>query len=127
MSIIRILFLVLLFFLVGVNVLQADGLVPCTGDNCDFVQLKQLIENVMNFLIFNIGVPAAAVAIMIGGWLIVTAGGNESRISHGKKIVGVAVLGLVIVLGAWLIVKTIIEYLGPGPEGGVTVPAAPKN
>lgn len=114
-----ILCLILGALLFNLALAQEKGLVPCKGEDCDFAQLMQLIENVLNFLIFKIAVPAAAVAIMIGGWLIVTAGGNESKISNGKKIVGAAVLGLVIVLGAWLIVKTIIEALG----AKITIPA----
>jgi ABC-type glycerol-3-phosphate transport system substrate-binding protein len=108
------------------NIASAAGLVPC-GDKgdppCTFTDLMKLIENVMNFLIFTIGVPAAAIAIMIGGWLIVTAGGNESKISNGKKIVRAAVIGLVIVLGAWLIVKTIITSL----EAEIPIPPEPSG
>jgi hypothetical protein len=122
---------VIILGLAGFNLASAEGLVPCGGkgeDPCTFQDLagpEGLISKVVNFLIFKIGVPAAAIAIMIGGWLIVTAGGNESKISNGKKIVWAAVIGLVIVLGAWLIVKTIIEYLGA--EGSVPIPTEPSG
>lgn len=87
------------------------ALIPCT-DNCDYQQFILLIGKVFQFLTLELAVPLAAVAIVYGGIIMITAGTNEGKRSQAKSIIGYAVWGLVLALAAWLIVRTIMTELG---------------
>jgi hypothetical protein len=100
-----------------------SGLVPCGfGDNadaaeeCQFDDLILLAKNVMNFLLFVIAVPIAAVSFAWAGWLYLSAAGNESKVKQAHEIFGYVVLGLCIALAAWLIVNALVIGLGVGSK-----------
>ena len=75
---------------------------------CDASQLKQLVVNVIQFLI-NTSLLIAVVFIMWGGLLILTAGGSSDRMSKGKKSITAAIFGIVIVLVAMSAIKIFLE------------------
>lgn len=92
------------------------ALVPCgtsTTHPCTWCDLMQLITNVINFLIYIV-IPLAAVMIVVGGIMIMTAGGSTTRLAKGKEIVTAAVVGLLIALLSWLIIDTIIKIIAVG-------------
>ena len=114
--------------------LEADGsLVPCgksttsafttntaTGEReellfeeCTFDHVMELVNNVVNFVLFKMAVPIAAIMFAYAGFLMITAGG-ESAQSRGKAktIFTNVAIGLVIAVGAWLIVHTLLNILG---------------
>lgn len=97
--------------------LFAAGLVPCSGADCDFNDLITLIKNVVDFLIFKLAVPLAAISFAVAGVIILTAGGNESKAEQGKEIAWSVVIGLIIALSAWLVVTAILAGLGATPLG----------
>lgn len=70
-----------------------------------------LLDRIIGFLI-AISIPIAAAMIVWGGFQIMTAGGNPSKISEGKNTILYAVIGLTIVLIAWGIVKILEKILG---------------
>lgn len=86
-------------------------LVPCDGADCTFNHLIELIRRVINFLIFKLAVPLAAVSFAVAGVIILTAGGNESKVEQGKEIAWNVVIGLIIALSAWLVVNAILFAL----------------
>ena len=51
------------------------------------------------------------VLVIYGGFLWMTAGGNDDQIGTAKKIITAAVIGLAIVLSAWAITNFIIDNL----------------
>ncbi|GEM_PF-2058163 len=65
--------------------------------------LKQVILNVIRWAL-GILTLTAVVFIMYGGYLWLTAAGNEQRVEKAKQVILRAVIGLVIVLLAWAIV-----------------------
>lgn len=92
-----------------------SGLIPCgnaTGvaEECEFTDLIVLAQNVINFLIFDIGSPLAAVLFAYAGFLWVTNGGNESQISRAKDIFWAVFIGFVVMLAAWLTVNMIVNF-----------------
>ncbi len=108
------------YFLFSISVAQAAGLVPCGGegqDPCTWCHLMQLVKNVINFLMYIV-FPLAAIMIVVGGIMIMTAGGSTERVAKGKEIVTAAVVGLLIALLSWLIIDTIIKILAGTPQGG---------
>ncbi len=51
----------------------------------------------------------AVVIILYGGFVWMTAAGNEDKVSTAKKIIGAAVVGLIVILLAWAIVTFVIN------------------
>lgn len=100
-----------------------SGLVVCgngTAANaateaCDFSDLIKEVQTVINFLIFSIASPIAAVMFAYAGFLYVTNGGNESKIKQAHDIFWNVFIGLVIALAAWLTMSFILKFfLGEG-------------
>ena len=95
----------------------AEGLVPCgttaNPTSCDFVQLMSLVNTVINFLLFKMVVPIAAIMFAYAGFLLVTAGGEAAHArTKAKSIFTNAVLGLIFAVAAFLIIRTILSILG---------------
>ena len=100
------------------------GLVPCGGsvddpgtvwnetDDCGFSHLILMIAIIIEFLLINIAVPIAAMLFAYAGFLMMTAGGNEAKISQAKQIFGGVLWGLLIAVLAWVIVHTVLVALG---------------
>lgn len=88
---------------------QASGLIPCTN-TCTFDDLIILAQNVVEFLIFKIAAPIAAVMFAYAGFLWVTNAGNESQISTAKSIFWAVFIGFVVALAAWLTVNMIVTF-----------------
>ena len=108
-----------------------EGLVPCgtqrieavpgadyraAAEDCNFAFLITLIKKILNFLIFVIAMPLAAISFAWAGWLYMSSAGNESNIKKAHEIFGNVVLGLCIALAAWLIVNAIVVGLGVLPK-----------
>ena len=91
-------------------------LVPCgtttnPGD-CNFNALIKLVNNVVNFILFRLAVPIAAIMFAYAGFELLTAGGETSKLTKAKTIFTNVAIGLVIAAAAWLIVHTILTILG---------------
>lgn len=105
--------LVLLFTLMPmVSFAQEGGLVPCDGPECGFEDLITLVNKVIDFLLFTLAMPLAAILFAYGGFLFLTSGGSEDKITKAKQIFKNVLFGFVIALSAWLIVKAIFFGLG---------------
>ncbi len=90
------------------------AIVPCGGSGqsaCNFNFFIILIKNIINFLIFKLAVPLAAISFAVAGVMILTAGGNEGQVSKAKEIFWNVLIGLIVALAAWLIVSSIIGAL----------------
>lgn len=112
----NILITVLVFLIVAFPLVSsAKGLVPCGGkgeEACTFGHILELISNVINFLLFDLAVPIAAIVFAYAGFLMLFSGGNPGARSRAKSMFGDVALGLVIALAAWLIITTILNILG---------------
>jgi hypothetical protein len=93
----------------------ASGLIPCgnapgAGEACTFDDIIKLAQNVINFLIFKIASPIAAVMFAYAGFLWVTNAGNESKITQAKGIFWAVFIGFVVALAAWLTINMIVNF-----------------
>lgn len=70
----------------------------------------------MNFLLYQIAVPLAALLFVIAGLMILISGANPQLRQTGKRMFVTTIAGLVIVFLAWVIVNTIINVLGGGVQ-----------
>lgn len=113
--------LVFLFFVVPYFA-AAQGLVPnCNkeiGENgrftnpCDFTDVMQLVNTIVNFLIFKISLPVITIVFAYAGWLFMTSGDNPGKRSQARAMFPKVLIGYVVALGAWLVINTILDLLG---------------
>ena len=130
-----IIFLIFFFLSLFVQQVQA-GVVPCglseddpdqTGDqtvSCQFCHLFVLFKNIVDFLLFKIVPPLAALMIAIGGFMYIFAylspaevlpgggKGGPALLSQAKKLISSVIIGLLIIFAAWLIVNTFFMAIG---------------
>lgn len=79
---------------------------PCT--TCDFFTLA---DTIIKFLLFSVAMPLAVIALLWGGFLLMTSGDNESKRTEGKRYITYAVIGIVVAFAGWIIVDTILTSL----------------
>jgi hypothetical protein len=84
-----------------------------------------IIANIIRVALGFLGILAVAI-IIYGGWLWMTAGGEEEKIRKAKKVLINAAIGLAIILSSFLIVSFIISKLlaatGAGSGGNTCEP-----
>jgi len=81
------------------------------GDNCGWDDLITLANKVITYIL-TIATILAVISFMWAGFLLITAGGNESKVKQAKEIFGNVVVGLIFAYGAWIIVHFIFAALG---------------
>ena len=124
-------------YLVMPQVSMAEGLVPCggyefddtgalTGEEpaCNFAYIIVLAQNVIEFLIFKLAAPLAALVIAWAGFLYLTSAASPAQREKAKKILKNVVIGFILALAAWLIVKTLLSSLGVESDYLADPPAA---
>ncbi|MFA6909052.1 MAG: hypothetical protein WC289_04165 [Patescibacteria group bacterium] len=70
--------------------------------------LQSTVTKIIQWVLGLLGL-IAVIMILYGGFIWMTAGGNEERVETAKKIITAAVVGLVVVLLAWAIVIFVIR------------------
>ncbi|MEK7118693.1 MAG: hypothetical protein AAB869_03720 [Patescibacteria group bacterium] len=96
-----------------VSAATRSGLVVCgnvAGEECTFAYFIDQVQVVINFLIFKIAAPLAAVMFAYAGFLYVTNRGNEGQIKEAHEIFWNVFLGLTLALSAWLIMSFILTF-----------------
>lgn len=87
------------------------GLVLCDGKSCDFNALMDLIYGVINFLLFKMALPIAAIMFAYAGFSMVTAPGGEAK-GKAKEVFTNTVIGLVLAVACWIIISTLLSIFG---------------
>lgn len=93
----------------------SGGIVPCGSPGkppCDLCQLYVLAKNSIDFMLFDLILPIAIIALLIGGIFLLASSGNPQMMETGKKAIANTVIGVVIAFAAWLIIATIVNTLG---------------
>ncbi len=65
--------------------------------------LKKAVLNTLN-LVLGLLTLVAVIMIIFGGFIWLTAAGNEEKVERAKKVISAAVIGLIIVLLSWAVV-----------------------
>lgn len=83
---------------------------PSTGATFGLgsADLQSTVINIVQWLLGFLGL-IAVIVILYGGFVWMTAGGNEERITKAKQIITAAVVGLIVVLLAWAIVIFVVN------------------
>lgn len=113
-----------------------DSLIPCgcdTGgtpgvvdpaEQCTFDDFIVLAQNVINFLIFKIAAPLAAIMFAYAGYLYLTNRGNEAQVKQAHDVFTYVLIGLIVALAAWLTVNFIVTFFLK-PEYNFLAPPSP--
>lgn len=86
------------------------GLNNVTGTSLGTQELRTTIGKIINVALSFIGV-IVLVIILYGGFLWMTAGGNEEKVGEAKKWIYGGVIGLVIILCSYAIAQFVINSL----------------
>ncbi len=70
--------------------------------------LNEIIGTIINRVLEVLGV-VFMILMLYGGYLWLSAQGNDSQVEKGKKVIIEAIIGLAIVLGARIIVESLIS------------------
>lgn len=89
----------------------AQGLVPCTGIECNLCDVGHLMQNVIDYTIVGLAIPLAAAMFAYAGALYFTASGNLHRVAKAHKIFKNVLTGFLIAISAWLIINTIMTVV----------------
>jgi hypothetical protein len=111
-QILSIIFFITFIFFTSV---QAAGLIPCGGKGerpCQICDFFVLFQNIVDFVLFRIVPPLAALFLVIGGVMFFFAGASPSAMTGAKKLFTSVMLGLVIIYGAWVFVNTFFMLIG---------------
>lgn len=73
----------------------------------DPVQGVKEIVGFTNIVVSFVG-PLAVLALLIGGGMYITAGGQEEKMNRAKKLIFASIIGIVVIYGAFAIVSTFI-------------------
>jgi len=100
----------------GKIVSQNGGLVSCDNSAahpCDWTALMSLVNNIINFIIYYMAIPIAAIMFAYAGFLLITAGGEAAGArTKAKSIFTNAIIGLVLAVACWLIIKLVLNIVG---------------
>ena len=91
---------------------EQGALIPCDGEDCNFQSLMLLFNNVIEFLLFTLATPFAAIVFAYAGWLYIRSGDNPGNKKKAKDMFLKMLGGYIVALGAYLIVKVIMQGLG---------------
>ena len=116
MNKIKIFLLSTFYFLLSTPLSFAAGLVPCEGIDCTWCDLFALAKNVIDYALMII-FPLAAIMIVYGGIIMMTARDNANKFTQGKDVMTAAVIGILIALLSWLILDTVFKIIAPGFDG----------
>jgi hypothetical protein len=73
--------------------------------------LPQIVVGFINIFLGLLGIIALCI-VLYGGFIYMTSGGNEEKITQAKKILTNGLIGLVIIMSSWAITKFILAKLG---------------
>ena len=100
-----------------------EGLVTCGGETqpaCELCHLFQLINNILNWVLFVLVPIIAPIFIVVGGIYLLIARGNPEMFNKGKSVLTATIIGLIIVYTAYVLLSTVLTTLGVFEWTGLT-------
>lgn len=80
--------------------------------------LRVTVARVIKAILSGLGVIALGI-VLYGGFVFMTAGGNEDKVATAKKILINGVIGLVIIMSAWGITTFVLSKLSEATGSGM--------
>jgi len=109
--------LALLASIVGIFFVRAQvfaqGIVPdtCQSGICELCDLFALADNFIDFLLTRVAVTVLIIALVYGGFKMLTSGDSEDGRTKGKAAITNAIIGILIAFFAWAIINTVLLLL----------------
>ena len=92
-----------------------DSPTGITGATQGEFRIRQLILTFTDFFLGFLGL-LAVLMVIYGGFLYLTAAGDDSKVENGKKIIMYSIVGIVIILISFALIHTVITGLGQGQD-----------
>lgn len=87
------------------------GLENAAGIGLGQKDLKESINSIIQILLSFLGI-LAVIIILWGGFMWMTAAGDEGKVDKAKKLIISGVVGIVIILSAYIIANFVITTVG---------------
>ena len=81
-----------------------------TSDMSTAVNPDDVVEKVVNIILFVLGV-LAVIMIIFGGFRYVTSGGDSNKLTSAKNTILYSVIGLIVALFAYAIVNWVVKQV----------------
>ena len=102
--------LLMLPMVVGAQATESFGLNYATSLNLGTQDLRESAVDIINIILGFLGI-VALVIVVAGGFLWMTAGGNEEKVTKARQMLVAGITGLVIILAAYAIARFVIEQV----------------
>ncbi len=83
----------------------------CNVKECGWLEIVKLGSEILSFGIY-IAILGATLVIVLAGWKIMTAAGDEGAVKTGKKMLWAAIVGIIVTMSAYMIVQFVLNKLG---------------
>lgn len=81
------------------------------GDAAQLSELPTYVGNVLTFMIPLVGI-VSFIMILVGGFRILTAGGNSDGIKKGGQTITMAIAGIALAIVSWLVLVFVRNVTG---------------
>lgn len=88
----------------------SGGIEATSGADQGANNLTTIIENVINILLFIVGV-GAVIMLIIGGIRYVVSAGDQQAVANAKNTILYAIVGIVVAVLAWAAVDFVFSQL----------------
>jgi hypothetical protein len=79
---------------------------------CGYEDLFKMINKVINYVLYVLFIPIAAILFAYAGFMLITSGGEVGKKKKALSVFWNVGLGLVIAVASWLIINTILSIVG---------------
>ena len=80
------------------------------------VSARVVAVSVINFILFFLGI-VTTLMIIYGGFLYITAGGDDGATEKGKNIMMFSAIGIVVIFISFALVNTLLDIASPTTTG----------
>ncbi len=103
----------------------SDSLNPTNrqGTQASLNQLPdQFLGNALNTIILPLAGIAAVIAIIYGGYLYITSGGDPEKAQKAKRVIMYSVIAIVVITLSFIIYNTVMNCVDPSLGGSFICP-----
>jgi hypothetical protein len=72
--------------------------------------LQDVVLNIINFILGIVGL-IALIELILGGFTILTSGGNPEKVKKGKDTIVWSIIGLAIIFGSYMLLQQVFDIL----------------
>jgi len=83
---------------------------PCEVNGMKY--LMDMINKIINYMLFVLALPIAAIMFAYAGFMLILSGGESSKRTKAKEIFMNVLIGLIVAAACWLIVNAILSIVG---------------